>query len=54
MMKRKDKSLPLELTEVKTAKEQLQDRLLWQHAVNTAIKKKLIFQGAAMQNRLLN
>jgi|LakMenEpi03Aug12_release.lakeMendotaPanAssembly.Ray.scaffolds.fasta_scaffold1877212_1 hypothetical protein len=54
MMKRKDKSLPLELTEWKTAKEQLQDRLLWQHAVNAAIKKMLIFQGVAMQNRPLN
>ena len=53
MIKRKEKAL-IEFLEWKTAKDRLEDRLLWQDAVNTAIKKKLIFQGKSMQRRLLN
>ena len=54
MIKRNEKTLLIEVTKWRTAKEQLQDRLLWQDSVNKAIKKKLIFQGTAMQRRILN
>ncbi len=54
MIKRKEKALLIEFMKWKTAKDRLHDRLLWQDAVNTAIKKKLIFQGKSMQRRLLN
>ena len=54
MIKRKEKALLIEFMEWKTAKDRLHDRLLWQDVVNTAIKKRLIFQGAPMQRRLLN
>lgn len=54
MVKREEKRILKESAEWKTAKDRLHDRLHWQHAVNTAIKKQLFSQKKAMQETLLN
>ena len=35
-------------------KDRIEDRLLWQHAVNTAIKKELISNGSTKSKILIN
>jgi len=35
-------------------KDRIQERLLWQHIVNTAIKKRLISHGSAKPRMVIN
>lgn len=54
MIKQKEKALLIEFMEGKTAEDRLQDRLRWQHAVSTAIKKQMFYQKKIIQRTPLN
>jgi hypothetical protein len=54
MIKREEKPFLKESTNGKAIEDRLQDRLLWQDACNTAIKKQLMHQELIKQSTLKN